>query len=199
MKVKKTSEEKTKDLTEEIAEDKEKIEQLIKYKKRFEPRWYLSSAFWEGIHFTYGAKDKNGNWIRVPMPKGKILREIPKAKKQLRSIRNMILKIKQKPVVYPDKNVILQVADSAEKVEAEIDKSIKTSMTVEYYWNEVLKLQRHLKKLVRYGGMYGVAYIQLLNEDEKFKNKSIQINLIEPVRKDLEQYFLDQLKIVKSK
>ena len=165
MKVKKTSEEKTKDLTEEIAKDKEKIEQLIKYKKRFEPRWYLSSAFWEGIHFTYGAKDKNGNWIRVPMPKGKILREIPKAKKQLRSIRNMILKIKQKPVVYPDKNVILQVADSAEKVEAEIDKSIKTSMTVEYYWNEVLKLQRHLKKLVRYGGMYGVAYIQLLNED----------------------------------
>ena len=120
MKIKKTSEEKTKDLTEDIAEDREKIEQLVKYKELLEPRWYLSSAFWEGIHFTYGSKDKNGNWIRVPTPKGKILREIPKAKKQLRSVRNMILKIKQKPVVYPDKNVIMQIADSAEKVDEEI-------------------------------------------------------------------------------
>jgi hypothetical protein len=146
--------------------DTEKIKTLKDYKKRFEPRWYLVDAFWEGFHFTYGTKDKDGNWLRVPTPKGKTIREIPKAKKQLLSVRNMILKVKQRPVVYPDRDVLNQMTSKEEKEKAELEAKRKG-----YYlgWklNEDMKLGRHLKKLVRFSGMYNAGYIQILNDGDK--------------------------------
>jgi hypothetical protein len=123
-------------------------------------------AFWEGFHFTYGTKDKDGNWLRVPTPKGKTIREIPKAKKQLLSVRNMILKVKQRPVVYPDRDVLNQMTSKEEKEKAELEAKRKG-----YYlgWklNEDMKLGRHLKKLVRFSGMYNTGYIQILNDGDK--------------------------------
>lgn len=82
-----------KDKSEET--DRKNIKQLVEYKKHWEPRWYLSQAFYEGMHFTYPRKDNNGNWQRKnEVGKYKVIREIPKAKKQLDSIRNLILKLK---------------------------------------------------------------------------------------------------------
>ena len=50
---------------EQTKQDTQRIQTLKDYKKRFEPRWYLVEAFWEGFHFTYGTKDKDGNWDRA--------------------------------------------------------------------------------------------------------------------------------------
>jgi len=156
--------------TEEEQKDRKKIDQLKNYKKRFEPRWYVANAFFEGVHFTFGKKDHDGNWERVPTPKNKTIREIPKAKKQILNMRNMLLKIKQKPVVYPDRNVLmLDAKDStnAEKIAQEEDAAIKQGRYIEYYLNEKLKLRRYLPKLIRYAQQYNVAYIQILNENGK--------------------------------
>jgi hypothetical protein len=148
--------------------DKKNIDQLKSYKKRFEPRWYLADAFFEGVHFTYGQKDKDGNWIKVPTPKGKVLREVPKAKKQILAIRNMLLKIKQRPVTYPDRNVImLDATNNAAVIEKEEQAAIKQGRYVDYYMHEVMKLSRHMKKLIRYAELFNVSYIQILNENGK--------------------------------
>lgn len=150
------------------AEDKKIIDQLKSYKKKFEPRWYLASAFYEGVHFTFGQKDKDGNWLRVPTPKNKKIREIPKAKKQLKNLRNMILKLKQQPVTYPDMNIIeYDNAEDAEAVKREEDHAIKQGKYVNWFLNEKLKLARHLKKLVKNAQLHNVSYIQLLNSDGK--------------------------------
>lgn len=150
---------------EQIKQDTQRIQTLKDYKKRFEPRWYLVEAFWEGFHFTYGTKDKDGNWLRTPTPRGKVIREVPKAKKQLLSIRNMILKIRQRPVIYPDRDVLNQMTKE-EKEKAEIDAKRK-GYYLDWKLTEVMKLYRHLKKLVRFGGMYNTGYIQILNDGDK--------------------------------
>jgi len=153
---------------EELRKDKKAIDQLKSYKKKFEPRWYLSNAFYEGVHFTFGTKDKDGNWNRVPTPKGKTMREIPKAKKQIDSLRNMLLKVKQRPVTYPDMNVIgIDAQKDPEKAKNEEQQAIRQGKYVEYFMNEKMKLERHLKKLVRYAELYNVGYIQIINDNGK--------------------------------
>jgi hypothetical protein len=154
---------------EQRRKDKENIDQLKKYKKRFEPRWYLANAFYEGIHFTYtGQRDKDGNWARVPSPKGRILREIPKAKKQLNAMRTLILKTKQRPVTYPDRNVIMADANGdASIVQQEETNAIRQARYIEWLMHEKMKIGRHLKKLVRYAEMYNVGFIQILNDNDK--------------------------------
>ena len=160
----------TKNVTPEsqATKDKQAIDQLKSYKKHWEPRWYLSMAFYEGVHFTYPRKDNTGNWQRKnEVGKNKVIREIPKAKKQLDSVRNLIMKVKQRPVVYPDTNIIL--ADNVDLRMQEKEKSAAELQAryVDYYMNKVMKLARHKKKLIRYSELYHVAYIQILNDNGK--------------------------------
>ncbi len=148
--------------------DRQSIDQLKSYKKHWEPRWYLSQAFYDGVHFTYPKKDATGNWQRRnEFGKNKVIREIPKAKKQLDSIRNMILKLKQRPVVYPDSNIILADNIDAVKQEMEKDAAELQARYVDHYMNTKMKLARHKKKLIRYGELYHVAFIQILNDNGK--------------------------------
>jgi len=160
----------TKNVTPETqaTKDRQAIDQLKSYKKHWEPRWYLSMAFYEGVHFTYPRKDVTGNWMRkAEVGKNKVIREIPKAKKQLDSVRNLIMKVKQRPVVYPDTNIIL--ADNVDLRMQEKEKSAAELQAryVDYYMNKVMKLARHKKKLIRYAELYHVAYIQILNDNGK--------------------------------
>lgn len=160
----------TKNVTPETQEtkDRQAIDQLKSYKKHWEPRWYLAMAFYEGVHFTYPKKDTSGNWQRKnEVGKNKVIREIPKAKKQLDSVRNLILKVKQRPVVYPDTNIIL--ADNVDPKVQEKEKNAAELQArfVDYYLNKVMKLSRHKKKLIRYAELYHVAYIQILNDNGK--------------------------------
>ena len=152
----------------QATKDRKAIDQLKSYKKHWEPRWYLSQAFYEGVHFTYPRKDVTGNWMRkTEVGKNKVIREIPKAKKQLDSVRNLILKVKQRPVVYPDTNIIL--ADNVNPKDQEKEKQAAELQAryVDYYLNKVMKLSRHKKKLIRYAELYHVAYIQILNDNGK--------------------------------
>jgi len=167
---KKTIDQPTKNVTPDTqaAKDRKAIDQLKSYKKHWEPRWYLSQAFYEGVHFTYPKKDTTGNWQRRnEVGKNKVIREIPKAKKQLDSVRNLILKVKQRPVVYPDTNIIL-----ADNVDAKIQEREKSAAElqaryVDHYLNKVMKLSRHKKKLIRYAELYHVSFIQILNDNGK--------------------------------
>ena len=148
--------------------DRKNIDQLKGYKKFYEPKWYLAQAFYEGVHFANPRKDKNGQWDRITMGKNKSIREVPKAKKQVNAVRNLIMKRRQRPVVYPDVNVIIADSQGDEaKRQAEEDKALEQSRYVDYYMNEVMKLGRHKKKLIKYAALYNVAYIQILNEDGK--------------------------------
>ena len=152
----------------QASKDRKAIDQLKSYKKHWEPRWYLSMAFYEGVHFTYPKKDTTGNWQRRnEVGKNKVIREIPKAKKQLDSVRNLILKVKQRPVVYPDTNIIL--ADNNDPVKQEQEKTAAELQAryVDHYLNKIMKLSRHKKKLIRYAELYHVAFIQILNDNGK--------------------------------
>jgi hypothetical protein len=153
-------------------EDRKKIDELAKYKQNWEPRWYLAQAFYEGVHFTYPKKDKEGQWQRKnETGKYKVIREIPKAKKQLKSIRNLILRLRQRPVVYPDVNVILadseRTSQNQMKIEAEKKAAELQSRYVDYYLNEVMKLSRHKNKLIKYAELYHCSFIQILNDNNK--------------------------------
>lgn len=148
--------------------DRKAIDQLKSYKKHWEPRWYLSQAFYEGVHFTYPKKDVSGNWQRRnEVGKNKVIREIPKAKKQLDSVRNLILKVKQRPVVYPDTNIILADNVDPKMQEREKQAAELQARYVDHYLNKIMKLSRHKKKLIRYAELYHVAYIQILNDNGK--------------------------------
>lgn len=148
--------------------DRKAIDQLKSYKKHWEPRWYLSMAFYEGVHFTFPKKDSTGNWQRKnEIGKNKVIREIPKAKKQLDSVRNLILKLKQRPIVYPDTNTILADNVDATKREQEKNAAELQARFVDHYMNKVMKLARHKKKLVRYSELYHCGFIQILNENGK--------------------------------
>ncbi|MFA5409918.1 MAG: hypothetical protein WC343_14185, partial [Bacilli bacterium] len=150
------------------AKDRKAIDQLKSYKKHWEPRWYLAMAFYEGVHFTYPKKDATGNWQRRnEFGKNKVIREIPKAKKQLNSVRNLILKLKQRPVCYPDDNIINADNTDQKAQEAEMAKAELQARYLDHYLNKVMKLSRHKKKLIRYAELYHVAFIQILNDNGK--------------------------------
>lgn len=152
----------------QAVKDRKAIDQLQSYKKHWEPRWYLAMAFYEGVHFTYPKKDTTGNWQRRnEVGKNKVIREIPKAKKQLDSVRNLILKLKQRPIVYPDKNIIIADGVDPEKQKQEEQKALLQGRFLEYYLNEKMKLARFKKKLVRYAELFHVSYIQILNDNGK--------------------------------
>ena len=152
----------------QVVKDRKTIDQLKSYKKHWEPRWYLSMAFYEGVHFTYPKKDATGNWQRRnEVGKNKVLREIPKAKKQIDSVRNLLLKMRQKPVVYPDQNIISADNQDQKVKDDEMKKAELQGRYVEYYMNEKMKLARHKKKLIRYAELYHVAFIQILNDNGK--------------------------------
>lgn len=152
----------------QVVKDRKTIDQLKSFKKHWEPRWYLSMAFYEGVHFTYPKKDSTGNWQRRnEVGKNKVLREIPKAKKQLDSVRNLLLKMRQKPVVYPDQNIISADNQDQKVKDDEMKKAELQGRYVEYYMNEKMKLARHKKKLIRYAELYHVAFIQILNDNGK--------------------------------
>ena len=150
------------------AKDRKAIDQLKSYKKHWEPRWYLAMAFYEGVHFTYPKKDATGNWQRRnEFGKNKVIREIPKAKKQLNSVRNLILKLKQRPVCYPDANIIDADNTDQKAQDAEMAKAELQARYLDHYLNKVMKLSRHKKKLIRYAELYHVAFIQILNDNGK--------------------------------
>ena len=150
----------------EAIKDRKDIDQLVSYKKHFEPRWYLSRAFYEGVHFTFPKKDNTGGWIRKNIAgKFKVIREIPKAKKQLNGIRNLILKLKQKPVVYPDTDII--DTDDKENQEKEKEQALLQSRYVEHVLNEDMKLSKFKKKLIKNAQLYSCAFIQILNDGDK--------------------------------
>lgn len=153
----------------QAARDRRMIDQLLSYKKYWEPRWYLSQAFYEGMHFTYPKKDENGNWQRRnEVGKNKVIREIPKAKKQINSVRNLILKLRQRPVVYPDRNVVIQKnSTDTQAQDAEINGAENQGRYLDNLINEEMKFAKFKKKLVRYAAVYHVGFIQILNENGK--------------------------------
>lgn len=151
---------------EKKSEESKLIERLKQYRKKFEARWYIASAFYDGFHFSWGKQDNDGNWIQTPTPKGKVLRMIPKAKKHLNGIRNMMLKIRLKPVVYPDKQVLYDMSDDPEAIKAEEEQAAKVGSYVDHKMMEELKLMTHRKKLIRYAQLYGHSFIQLINNGD---------------------------------
>lgn len=152
----------------ETTEDRDirEIKILTEKKQQYEPRWYMSSAFWEGVHFFSGEKDKTGAFKRVKLPKGKVLREIPKAKKLIKNIRTLLLKPNFTPVVYPDRSSTVDINNSEDKDKI-LDEATKQGKIIRHKMVEEMKFKRHLKKLIRYAAMYSVGYIQIFNDDGK--------------------------------
>ncbi len=154
---------------EAISKDRKLIDQLQGFKKYWEARWYLAQAFYDGAHFAHPKKDKDGGWVKAKgMGKNKVLREIPKAKKQIKSVRNQILKIKQRPVVYPNTEMIELDSNDGTVQQNEESNAAAQARYVDYLMNTKMKLQRHKKKLVRYAELFHVSFIQILNENGEY-------------------------------
>jgi hypothetical protein len=147
---------------EQRTRDKGKIDTLKGFKIMFEPRWYIASAFYDGKHFSFGKRDDLGNWQNVAMPKNRTVREIPKAKKQVQNMRNTILKSQRKPVVYPDMDVIGLLDPISQKMEEE--QAEGQAKVIRYIWDEVLKVKRYFKKIVRIAGVQSHCFVQIINE-----------------------------------
>ncbi len=149
-----------------VLQDRKTIDELDKFKKYWEARWYLAMAFYDGVHFTYPKKDSAGNWQRKnEVGNNKVIREIPKAKKQIKSIRNLILKVKQRPVVYPNLNVIS--LDSPESQKKEEEQANLQGKYIQYLLEDQMKINKFKKTLIKYAALYSVAYIQIINENGK--------------------------------
>ena len=149
-------------------EELKTIDKLKQHRNKFEARWYVSNAFYDGSHFSWGKQDNEGQWIQTPTPKGKVLRQIPKAKKHINSIRNMILKVRMRPVVYPDKNVLYGLTDQG-KIKEEEAKANKIADYVEYEMMERMKLMTFRKKLIKNAELMGHSFIQILTSGDELE------------------------------
>lgn len=160
------------DVKDTTTEDLKTIKYLTGKKEQYEPRWFMSSAFWEGVHFFSGKKDKAGAFIKTKLPKGKVLREIPKAKKLLKNVRTLLLKPKFTPVVYPDMSAITGEGDEKKK---EFEQAKNQGKVVRHVMVEDMKFKRHIKKLVRFAEMYSVGYLQVHNDGD-----SMSMEVLDP-------------------
>lgn len=68
---------------------------------RFERNWYVADNFWDGNHFVWWRKS-TGTIDRIQPPKGTVLRQVPKLKKQFEAMANLIMANDPRWIAYPD-------------------------------------------------------------------------------------------------
>jgi len=109
-----------------------KISTYTEARFKYEKNWYLSDNFWDGNHFVWW-RESTGTIDRVKPPKGTMLRQVPKLKKQFEAMANLIVANDPRWVAYPDVNG--DETDDEEQMKKQIEYSIKRRKWLENIWD----------------------------------------------------------------
>lgn len=127
-------------------------------RRKHEMRWYLADNFYENNHFVK-AMNQLGKLEPVKFPKGIQIRPIPRAKKQLNSLVNLVVYNNPRWVIYPRVDF-----NEAERKNYETHtKRIAQWFDDLWYF---LNLKDQIRKLVFYGFKYNVGYAEIGGDNE---------------------------------
>ncbi len=128
-------------------------------RRKHEMRWYLADNFYENNHFVK-AMNQLGKLEPVKFPKGIQIRPIPRAKKQLNSLVNLVIYNNPRWVIYPR----VDFKDDDEKQNYE-DYTKRVGQWFDDLWS-FLNLKDQIRKLVFYGFKYNVGYAEIGGDNE---------------------------------
>ncbi len=116
---------------------------------KFEKRWYLVDSFFEGKHFV-DFLSTTGSLVSKKFPTGINVSPIPRLKKQIETIINLVFSKDPRWMVYPT------TIDN----QKEIDKAQKISDVFKVLWN-VLEAKEHFKEATSYALKHNVGYVEV--------------------------------------
>ena len=114
----------------------------------FEKRWYLVDNFYENKHFLKSLRT-TGQLVKQPTPKGIHLIPIPRAKKQMDTLINLMFTNDPRWQVYP---IDYPVKD--EKAIMNLQKALRV------FW-EVTNAKQQFKQAAYYAGKHNVGYVEV--------------------------------------
>jgi len=116
-------------------------------------RWYLSDNFWENNHFVKQV-NQLGQLEPIKFPKGIQVRPIPRAKKQIKSLVNLVVSRDPRWVIYPQPGMDAALTEKFD----ENARGVSEWMDALWYF---LGLRRQIRKLVSHGFRYNVGYAEI--------------------------------------
>ncbi len=109
-----------------------KIQTYTDARFKYEKNWYLADNFWDGNHFVWW-RESTGTIDRVKPPKGTMLRQVPKLKKQFEAMANLIVANDPRWVAYPD--VDDEDIQDEKAMKQAVDFSVKRRKWLENIWD----------------------------------------------------------------
>lgn len=109
-----------------------KVQTYTDARFKYERNWYLADNFWDGNHFVWW-RQSTGTIDRVKPPKGTLLRQVPKLKKQFEAMANLIVANDPRWVAYPD--IDEEKVTNEESLKKTIDIAAKRRKWLENIWD----------------------------------------------------------------
>jgi hypothetical protein len=140
-----------------------KVNQLfeISAKKRtnYEFRWYLADKFYENEHFPKRLNYTTGVLERVQFPKGFQPRPIPRAKKIIDSLANLVLFEDPRWVIYP-----AHLTEEERNDPQKLQKIYENVKSIERFFQDAwhyLRIKDVARQLVYMAAKYNVGYVEV--------------------------------------
>uniref|UniRef100_A0A7V3JAE2 Phage portal protein n=1 Tax=candidate division CPR3 bacterium TaxID=2268181 RepID=A0A7V3JAE2_UNCC3 len=122
--------------------------QLEDARFRYTRQWYINWAFYENNHFVWWRKSTQ-TIDRVNPPKGSVLRAVPKARRQVEGVQNLILSSEPRWVVIPDEET-----KDADEVARRVNHFLQEGWQ---HWN----VRDQLDELVLYALIYPYSVLEV--------------------------------------
>jgi hypothetical protein len=145
-----------------------KVNQLFevssKKRQNFEFRWYLADKFYENEHFPKRLNYTTGVLERVQFPKGFQPRPIPRAKKIIDSLANLVLFEDPRWVIYP-----AHLTEEERQDPEKLKKIYENVKNIERFFQDAwhyLRIKDIARQLVYLAAKYNVGYVEVgINEE----------------------------------
>lgn len=137
----------------------ELFEACSKARQNYEFRWYLCDKFYEGEHFPSRLNYTTGRLERVQFPKGLKPRPIPRAKKIIDSLANLVLFEDPRWVVYPA-NLTPEEKENPEILEKIYDNVRAINQFFQDAWH-YLRIKDKARELVYLAAKYNVGFLEI--------------------------------------
>jgi len=133
----------------------EVFEEASNQRLKFEKRWYLVDNFYEGKHFV-NSLSSTGELVKQRFPKGVDVAPIPRLKKQMETMLNLLFTNNPRWVVYP-----FELTEDKDKKYYE-----KVARAFQILWT-VLQLKSHLRSAAFYALKHNVGYLEVGMDDKQ--------------------------------
>ena len=134
------------------------FETTSRARQKYEHRWYLIDNFYEGKHFLKPLRT-TGELTRVVFPRGIYPRPIPRAKKMIDSIVNLVLFNKPRWSVYP-----IGITPEERKNEELLNRRYEIAKQLNNFFQdawEYLKIKNKARELCALAAKYNVGYVEV--------------------------------------